>query len=114
MPVSHGQHLDYGRKFPIDHRKRKSPEHESSCSMGTSGSALGEFGNFGNRAAKFAGKAGSYRRAPFKVPLEGGLKFETCRLVELNVLTCHAGVATKSFLELLPMEPSLLSRSPGR
>jgi hypothetical protein len=75
MPVSDGQHLDYGRKFSIDHRKGKSTQQKSSRSVNTKGPALGRFGNFGNGAVKLIGKAGSYGLAPFKVPLEGGFKF---------------------------------------
>jgi len=75
MPVSDGQHLDYGRKFSIDHRKGKSTQQKSSRSVNTKGPALGRFGNLGNGAVKLIGKAGSYGLAPFKVPLEGGFKF---------------------------------------
>src|SRR5260370_26777289 len=75
MPVSDGQHLDYGRKFSIDHRKGKSTQQKSSRSVNTKGPALGRSGNLGNGAVRLIGEAGSYGLGPFNVPLEGGFKF---------------------------------------
>lgn len=113
MTVSNRQHLNDGRKFSINNRKRESLQKKFSRSVATAGPAFRSLANAGDRAAQFSRESCGSAGASLQIPVESSFEFFTRCLVKFNFLICHEGAWTRPACELLATKPSSLFRCPA-